>query len=160
MLNYISKATIIANECASLLNLTIEEVEWVKEAGTYILRIIADSSDGLDINQATSLNELISDALDKDDFIEEEYMLEVSSPGAEKQLKSEEEIIKSINSYIHIDFKEPIEIIKQTFIKDIEGTLLSVNEEELELSINLKGRIKKVQVLKENIKLIRKAIKF
>ena len=69
-------------------------------------------------------------------------------------------MLKSINSYVHIDLNTPINIIKNIKIHDIEGTLLEVNDNSVVLSINLKGRIKKVIIEKENIKLIRKAIKF
>ena len=87
-------------------------------------------------------------------------MLEVSSPGAEEELESEEDIKENINSYIHIDLIKPIEIMKGINIHDIEGTMIEVNDDNIVLSINLKGRIKKQIVEKENIKLIRKAIKF
>lgn len=157
---YVEKTLVLANELASKLDLTIEEVEWVKEAGEFILRIIADSKEGLTIDQATELNNLISDRLDVENYIEEEYMLEVSSPGIERVLKNDEDIINSINTYVHIDFIEAFEIMKNVFLKDIEGTLLSYENGEFELNVNLKGRIKKVKIEKTNVKLIRKAIKF
>lgn len=157
---YVEKTLLLANEIASKLDLTIEEVEWVKEAGEFVLRIIADSKEGLNIDQATELNNLISERLDVENFIQEEYMLEVSSPGIERVLKTEEDIISNINSYVHIDFINPFEIMKNVFLKDIEGTLLSYENNEFELNVNLKGRIKKVKIEKENTKLIRKAIKF
>ena len=161
MKNYISKAKDIAKACAANLNLYIKKVEFVCESGVYILRIIANKKDGIfDIDDCTKLNEAISAELDKADFIEEEYMLEVSSPGAEEELESEEEIKENINSYIHIDLIKPIEIMKGINIHDIEGTMIGVNDDSIVLSINLKGRIKKQIVEKENIKLIRKAIKF
>lgn len=161
MKNYVSKAKEIAKACAANLNLYIKKVEFVCESGVYILRIIANKKDGIfDIDDCTRLNEAISAELDKADFIEEEYMLEVSSPGAEEELESEEEIKENINSYIHIDLIKPIEIMKGINIHDIEGTMIEVNDDNIVLSINLKGRIKKQIVEKENIKLIRKAIKF
>ena len=161
MKNYVSKAKEIAKACAANLNLYIKKVEFVCESGVYILRIIANKKDGIfDIDDCTRLNEAISAELDKADFIEEEYMLEVSSPGAEEELESEEDIKENINSYIHIDLIKPIEIMKGINIHDIEGTMIEVNDDNIVLSINLKGRIKKQIVEKENIKLIRKAIKF
>ena len=148
MKNYVSKAKEIANTCAANLNLYIKKVEFVCESGVYILRIIANKKDGIfDIDDCTKLNEAISAELDKADFIEEE-------------LESEEEIKENINSYIHIDLIKPIEIMKGINIHDIEGTMIEVNDDNIVLSINLKGRIKKQIVEKENIKLIRKAIKF
>ena len=158
---YVVKAKKIADEEALKLNLVIEDVDWVNESNNYILRIIASKENGVfDIDDCTKLNEAISLALDKDDFIKEEYMLEVSSEGAEKVLKSEDEIKKNISSYIHIDFNKPIEILKNIRIHDIEGYLKEVNDESLVLNINLKGRLKDITIEKNNIKLIRKAIKF
>ena len=158
---YVVKAKKIADEEALKLNLVIEDVDWVNESNNYILRIIASKENGVfDIDDCTKLNEAISLALDKDDFIKEEYMLEVSSEGAEKVLKSDDEIKKNISLYIHIDFNKPIEILKNIRIHDIEGYLKEVNEESLVLNINLKGRLKDITIEKNNIKLIRKAIKF
>ncbi len=158
--NYVTKVTKIANEKAKLLNLSIEEVEWVNESNTYIMRIIADSKEGLDIDQATDLNTLISDELDKHDFIEEEYMLEVSSPGIERKLKNEEDYLNNINEYIHIDFLNDFEISKTNLVKEVEGTLKAYADECFDVEINIKGRIKTLKIEKNKIKLIRKAIKF
>ena len=79
----------LARACAEKLDLEIVEVEYVKERGIKILRIIADSSEGLDVDKATALNQMISEALDVEDYIKEEYYLEVSSPGLERELKKE-----------------------------------------------------------------------
>lgn len=157
---YVSKALALAESCALKLNLEIIEVEWVKEANVYILRIIADSENGLSIDEATDLNNLISEELDKEDFISEDYMLEVSSPGIERVLKTEEDIIKSLNDYVHIDFINDFEIMKNVYLKDIEGTLISYEDDVFVLSVNLKGRIKNISIEKNNVLLIRKAIKF
>ena len=158
--DYVKKALDIALPLASNLNLKIEKVEWVKESDVYVLRFIASNEDeSLDIDEATALNEAISEKLDEYDFIEEEYMLEVSSLGAERELENGEDIIKNIGKYIHIDFNKAMQVEKYLF-KDIEGILDEVKDNKLVLSINLKGKIKKVEIEKENMKLIRKAIKF
>ena len=82
-MNYVDKVRTLAESEAKKIGLNIESVEWVFENEVYILRIIADKGDGLDIDDATALNEALSELLDKEDFIKEEYMLEVSSPGIE-----------------------------------------------------------------------------
>ena len=139
---YETKALALATKVASKLNLNIEEVCWVNESNNYILRIIASKDDGyFDIDDCTRLNEAISQELDKEDFIKEEYMLEVSSEGAEKVLKSEEAIIKNINEYIHIDLNNPIEILKNIRIHDIEGTLKEVNNDNVVLIKNAAGGV-------------------
>ena len=164
-MNYVDKVKTLAEEKASKLGLTIESVEWVFENGVYILRIIADKDNGLDIDDATALNEAMSDALDKENFIEEEYMLEVSSPGIERELKNDNDIKKNIGEYVHIDFINKFGITKDSYLTEIEGFIDSVLERDekiaiLVLRINIKGRVKKIEIEKENIKFIRKAIKF
>lgn len=145
----------IANNCAKELNLEIIEVEYVKEFGSMVLRIIADSEGGLDINQATALNEAIGEVLDKEDFIDEEYSLEVSSPGLERELKTEADYIKYIGSYICIYTKE-----KVLNKNEVYGDLLDYSDGTFKLKVNLKGRMKEIEINKEIIEKVRLAVKF
>ena len=145
----------IANNCAKELNLEIIEVEYVKEFGSMVLRIIADSEGGLDINQATALNEAIGEVLDKEDFIDEEYSLEVSSPGLERELKNEADYIKYIGSYICIYTKE-----KVLNKNEVYGDLLDYSDGTFKLKVNLKGRMKEIEINKEIIEKVRLAVKF
>ena len=149
-----------AIEIANELELEIIDVEWVNEFGTNILRIIADSKDSLNIDQATALNEAISLELDKLDLIEDEYMLEVSSPGIERELKTDEDINNNIDGYVHVDFNTHFPITAKTKVLEIEGYLRGYSNNILEIEYNNKGQIKKLQINKEEIKLIRQAIKF
>ena len=145
---------------ANKLDLEILEVEWVNEFGTNILRIIADSKDSLNIDQATALNEAISLELDKLDLIEDEYMLEVSSPGIERPLKTDEDIENNINEYVHIDFLNHFVVTAKTKVLELEGYLRNYSNNVLEIEYNNRGQIKKLSINKEEIKLIRLAIKF
>ena len=159
-MDYVKRVSEIANKFASELGLRIESVEWVMEFNTRIMRVIADSDNGLDIDDATKLNELISNQLDLEDFIEEEYMLEVSSPGAERELKTDEDLKRFLKSYIHIDFKDTFSLEKGNSVKSIEGYLEDFNNDTIAVKINLRGRIKLVLVEKSKILLVRLAIKF
>lgn len=145
---------------ADELNLEIISIDWVNEYGSNILRIIADSPNFLDIDQATALNEAISMELDNYDSITEEYMLEVSSPGIERELRNDDEILKNINEYVHIDFLNHFKITPKSSILDLEGYLRNYVNNVLEIEYNNKGQIKKVLINKDEIKLIRLAIKF
>ena len=60
---------------------SIYDVEYVKEAGEWYLRAYIDKPDGVNINDCVNVNHALSDALDAEDYIEEAYTLEVSSPG-------------------------------------------------------------------------------
>ena len=63
------------------------DVEYVKEAGTWYLRVLIDKEGGVDILDCEAVSRKVSDLLDEVDPIESSYMFEVSSAGAERQLK-------------------------------------------------------------------------
>ncbi|MBD5150401.1 MAG: ribosome maturation factor RimP [Oscillibacter sp.] len=63
------------------------DVEYVREAGTWFLRIYIDKAEGVDILDCENVSRVLSDLLDEADPIEGSYTLEVSSAGAERPLK-------------------------------------------------------------------------
>ena len=66
---------------------TLWDVEYVKEAGTWYLRVLLDKEGGVDILDCEAVSRKVSDLLDEADPIEASYMFEVSSAGAERALK-------------------------------------------------------------------------
>jgi ribosome maturation factor RimP len=137
------------------LNLTIEEVEYVKENGIKILRIIADKDGGLDIDDSAKLNELMSQRLDELDPIEEEYYLEVCSPGIEKLLKTKQSIIDHVGSYVFVKTYESI--MKQ---KEWYGTIIKFENDLLTLNGKYRQLTKEIQIPYEKIAVIRTAVQF
>lgn len=132
-------------------NLKFISSELVKEDGNLILRVIIDSPNGsIDIDTLALANEYLSDRIDEYDKDLPEYFLEVSSPGAERELKTKEDIINSIDKYVHIEIENMI----------YEGYLMEVNDQDLVIRINMKGRFKNIKVDLSTIKLIRLAVKF
>ncbi|MCD8248913.1 MAG: ribosome maturation factor RimP [Lachnospiraceae bacterium] len=71
------------------------DVEFVKEAGTWYLRAYIDKPGGITIDDCELVSRYLSDRLDEEDFIEESYILEVSSPGLGRPLKKEKDFIRS-----------------------------------------------------------------
>ncbi len=130
-------------------DLIFYNVELVKEYGSLILRVILDKKDGLDIELLAKANEYLSERIDKYDTDMPEYMLEVSSRGAERTLDNEDEINEAIDKYIHVEVENMV----------YEGVLVENNTDSILISINIKGRFKKIPVKKEEIKLIRLAVK-
>ena len=151
----------IAKEKVDLLNkdkgynLFIYYVEYVFENNVNILRIICDSDEDISIDMVTELNELISDELDKKDFINEEYYLEVSSAGIEKELRTDEAINKAIGEYIYIKTYEKIDNQKEFY-----GYLVSFNDGVVGIDYLVKNIKKHSEINKDKIALIRLAIKF
>ena len=65
------------------------DVEYVKEAGDWFLRVYIDKEEGISIDDCEKLHRAIDPLLDEADLIEEQYYLEVSSPGIERELKND-----------------------------------------------------------------------
>lgn len=66
---------------------TLWDVEYVKEGGTWYLRVLLDKEGGVDILDCEAVSRKLSDLLDEADPIEGSYTLEVGSAGAERTLK-------------------------------------------------------------------------
>lgn len=145
----------LASPIAMKIGLTIEEVEFVKEHGNQILRVLVDKEEGVNVLECTKLSEELSLELDKEDFITMEYMLEVSSLGAERELKSDKDILKAIDQYVHIKLYQ-----KQNDLKEFEGYLKSYDGEIVTIEIMVGTRKKEVSINKKDISKIRLAIKF
>lgn len=133
------------------------DVEFVKEGKSWFLRVFADTPEGIDIDECAWISEQLSDALDNitPDPIPQAYFLEVSSPGAERPLKTEEDIQRAIGSYVHASFYQNI-----AGAKYLEGTLEEVTQAELVLNIKDKTRRKQVVIERKNIAKLRLAIEF
>ncbi len=124
-------------------------VEFVEEFGEKILRVIIDKKDGIDLETLGMANEYLSSKLDKYDGDMPEYLLEVSSRGAERSIDNEEELLEALNKYVHIKWKD----------EEREGTLIEIESDSLTLRVNLKGRFKNFKINRNEIELIRRAVK-
>ena len=78
------------------------DVEYVKEAGTWYLRAYIDKPGGIAINDCEVVSRELSDLLDQKDFIDDSYILEVSSPGLGRPLKTERDFARSIGAEVEI----------------------------------------------------------
>ena len=78
------------------------DVEYVKEAGTWYLRAYIDKPGGIAINDCEVVSGELSDLLDQKDFIDDSYILEVSSPGLGRPLKKERDFARSIGAEVEI----------------------------------------------------------
>lgn len=101
------------------------DVEYVKEGGNRFLRIIVDKPGGIDIEDCGKISEFASRQLDVLDPIQEAYFLEVTSPGAERPLKSPADFAKAVGSNVYITTYEPV-----NGFKEFEGVLQSYDEQQ------------------------------
>lgn len=125
-----------------------------KEMSDFVLEVIVDKDELIDMNMICEISEKISLKLDETDPIEQEYVLNVCSLGCEKPLKINK-LDKYIGSYIHLHLHHPI-----NGENIYEGELISVNDEKLVLAYKIKTRTKQIEVDFTNIYKVRLAIKF
>ncbi|MBD8013924.1 ribosome maturation factor RimP [Microbacterium sp. APC 3898] len=146
----------IAQPITSELALELVDVEFLKEGRNWFLRVYVDNPEApIDIDQCALVSEKLSEILDQLDPIEQNYFLEVSSPGAERPLKKEKDFEKAIGKFIYIKTYEPVEDAKE-----FEGYLKSYDDEQVEIEIKIKTRRKIINIPKDKIAIIRLAIDF
>ncbi len=95
------------------LGYELYDVEYVKEGKDYYLRIYIDREKGIDLNDCELVSNSITEILDKEDYIKEQYFLEVSSPGIERILKKDKHLQDNIEKKISIKLFKPQEGQKQ-----------------------------------------------
>ena len=86
----------------------IYDIEYVKEGSDWYLRAYIDKEGGVTINDCESVSRALSDELDKADFIEDAYILEVSSPGLGRTLKKDKHLQKSLMEDVEIKTYKPV----------------------------------------------------
>ncbi len=112
------------------LGFELEYVEFVKEGSNNVLRVVIDKEgEGLWVDDCEKVSRAIEDTVDKN--IEQEYVLEVSSPGLERQLKTVKLYKKYTGREIHVKLFK-----KQDDLKEFEAVIKSVDEEEKSIVVD------------------------
>ncbi|MEK4406921.1 ribosome maturation factor RimP [Sporosarcina psychrophila] len=156
MSNITEEVAKIAGPIVEELELELVDVEFVKEGRDWFLRVYIDTPNGsIDIDQCSQVSEKLSEELDRTDPIPQNYFLEVSSPGAERPLKKEEDFQKAIGQFVFIKTYEAIKDMKE-----FEGYLVAYGPEGAEVEMRIKTRKLKVVIELDKIALARLAIDF
>ncbi len=126
------------------LGFDLEYVEFVKEGSNNILRVVIDKpNEKMWVDDCENVSHAIEDIVDKN--INQEYVLEVSSPGLERQLKNIKLYEKYIGREIHVKLFK-----KQDDVKEFEAILKSVNKEEESITLQLDVQ-KEITILLKDI---------
>ena len=128
------------------------DIEYVKEAGTWYLRIYIDKEGGININDCELVSRAFSDILDKEDPIEDAYILEVSSPGLGRPLKKDKDFQRNLGEEVEVRTYKPIN--KQ---KEFVGLLEAWDKETV--TLQLEGE-ETLTIARADIALIRQYIEF
>lgn len=128
------------------------DVEYVKEAGTWYLRIYIDKEGGININDCELVSRAFSDILDREDPIEDAYILEVSSPGLGRPLKKDKDFQRNLGEVLEVRTYKPIN--RQ---KEFLGILESWDKEQVTLRLENEELF---TIARAEIALIRQYIEF
>ena len=111
--DYEAKTEALLSPIAQANGVEIYDVEYVKEGSDYYLRAYIDKPEGVNIIDCENVSRALSDALDKDDFIPDAYILEVSSPGLGRTLKKEKHFMKSMGMEVEVRTYKAIDKCKE-----------------------------------------------
>ncbi|MBQ5735333.1 MAG: ribosome maturation factor RimP [Lachnospiraceae bacterium] len=133
-------------------NFELVDVEFVKEGSNWYLRAYIDKEGGITVDDCELVSRALSDLLDEKDFIDEAYILEVSSPGLGRPLKKDKDFVRSIGEEVEIKLFRAIN--KQ---KDYTGYLKAYDKD----TVTIEDEDENEMVFeRSNIALIRLALDF
>jgi len=133
------------------LDYEIYYIEYVKENGEYYLRIYIDKEEGrISLSDCEAMSRRVSEVMDVKDPIKDAYFLEISSPGLNRGIYTEEHYKKYINNEVQIRFTKSLngkksikgilkEVKENSIIIDAEGNI-EIPKDKIK-SANLEGEI-------------------
>lgn len=149
---YEAKAQALLEPIVASMQFELVDVEYVKEAGNWYLRGYIDKPGGITVNDCEAVSRIFSDRLDEQDFIEDSYIMEISSPGLDRPFRKEKDFARNLSKPVEIRTYRPIE--KQ---KEFVGNLVSYDETQVTIEEE-DGSTRSFQ--KKEIALIRPAVFF
>ena len=133
--NVVALVTEGISPVAAELGYMLWDVEYVKEGARRILRVTIDSNEGITIEDCERMHRAIDPVLDEIDPIEDAYDLEVSSPGIERDLRTDAHIDACVGEDVEVRFFAPFE-----GQKSVKGVLAGREGEEVLVDMN--GEVK------------------
>lgn len=133
-------------------NFELVDVEYVKEGGSWYLRAYIDKEGGITVNDCADVAREMNEILDREDYIDDSYIFEVSSPGLGRPLKKEKDYVRSMGKELEIRTYRAMN--KQ---KEFYGILTSYDEKTVTIETE-DGET--LQFEKSDIALIRLAFDF
>ena len=114
----------LAVSAAAEIGCYVYDVEYVKEGGVWFLRVLVDKEEtGVGIDECEAISKKLSKAIDEKDPISQNYYLEVSSPGVDRKLKTEEHFRRYVGERVEISLFAPLDGQKH-----ITATLLGLED--------------------------------
>ncbi len=127
------------------------DTEYVKEGANWYLRVYADKEGGITIDDCVLISRTLEEKLDEEDFIQDAYILEVSSPGLGRPLKKEKDFARNLGKAVELKLYKAVR-----GQKEFEGILKEYTQDTV--TIDIDGDVEDFH--RKDIALIRQAIEF
>lgn len=118
-------------------------LEWEKRGGEWVLELLIDKEGSVTTSDCADISGRVSEELDKNDLIQKEYVLQVSSPGVERPLVESRHFEGAIGDDVEVNTYGPIEDSK-----NFVGVLKSYDEEAKEIELEVDGRFINIPLAK------------
>lgn len=107
------------------------DVEYVKEGGSWYLRAYIDKEGGITVDDCEIVAREMNEILDREDYVEDSYIFEVSSPGLTRPLKKEKDYVRNMGKPVEIRTYRPIDHRKEFagILKDYDADSVTVTDE-------------------------------
>lgn len=112
-------------------NIELVDITYKRGQGGMVLRLIVDTPEGIRISECEKLNNCLSELLDRENVIEEHYLLEVSSPGLDRPIKTDRDFERVMGKEIQANTFEKID-----FKKTHSGKLIGMDKEKIVIEAN------------------------
>lgn len=148
---YESKTEELVTPLIEQNNFELVDIEYVKEGSNWYLRVYIDKPGGINVDDCELISRALSDKLDEEDFIDDAYILEVSSTGLGRPLKKDKDFERSLGEDVEIKLYR-----MKDGTKDYRGFLKSYNKEEIVIEDN----DEEITFKRSEIALVRLALDF
>lgn len=133
----------------------IYDVEYVREGSDWYLRCFIDKEEGVSIEDCEAVSRALSEELDREDFIQDAYILEVSSPGLGRQLKRDRHFEKSLMEEVIVKLYKPMD-----GVKEFTGILKAFDRQTITLEMEKEGQTHDVIFERKDVATVRLTFDF
>ncbi len=131
----VDKVTALAKPLFTTLGIELVEVEYKRVGRSMVLRLFIDKPGGINLDDCADVSREISLLLDIEDFISEAYTMEVSSPGLDRPIKSDEDYVRYTGRLVKVRTFELLPDAEGNKRKTFLGTLLGLEDDLVRLQL-------------------------
>ncbi len=153
--NYEARTEELLAPIAERNHVEIYDVEYVKEGSDWYLRCYIDKEEGVSIDDCEAVSRMLSDRLDEEDFIDDAYILEVSSPGLGRQLKKDKHLAKSLLKEVDLKTYKLV-----NGAKEFTGVLKAFDENTITIGTGSQEKIEDIVFNRKEIAAIKLTLDF